>query len=141
MLLTLKLTPNRSQRLVRPNAECLAINPNTVTCGMVIRRPARFALPLSTTSVQLPCAYVCGLLVTKRLVVVRLSMIVNNRKKSMYLLVLLIMLNNNPVVKKATVTEHCSNDCQQMCSQNRAITNASANYLEDSCRDLVTLSH
>lgn len=66
-------------------------------------------------------------------------MVVSNRKKSMYLLVLLITLHDNPVIKKAKVTEYPSNDYQQTSGENRAIINASANYLEDSCRDLVTL--
>lgn len=51
------------------------------------------------------------------------------------------MLNDNPVIKQAPVTEYPSNDYHQMSSQNRPIINASANYLENSCRDLVTLSH
>lgn len=100
-----------------------------------------FALPLNTTSTQLPSVCVCRYLATKRLVVVRLSTIVNNRKKSMYLLVLLIILNDKPVIKKATVTEYPSNDYQQVSGQNRATINASTNYLEDSRRDLVTLAH
>lgn len=52
-----------------------------------------------------------------------------------------MMLNYNPVIKKVTVTGYPSNDYQQMSSQNRDIINASANYSEDSHRDLVTLSH
>lgn len=51
-----------------------------------------------------------------------------------------MMLNYNPVIKKVTVTGYPSNDYQQMSSQNRDIINASANYSEDSHRDLVTLS-
>ena len=51
------------------------------------------------------------------------------------------MLNDNLVIKKATVTEYPSNDYQPMSTQNRPIINASANYLEDLRRDLVTLSH
>lgn len=90
-----------------------------------------FALLLGTRSTQLLTVYVCRYLVTKRLVVVRLSTTVNNRKKNSnknQCLVLLIMFNDNPVIKKATVTEYHSNDYQQISSQNRAIVNASANY-------------
>lgn len=78
-----------------------------------------FALPLNTTSTQLPSVCVCRYLVTKRLVVVRLSTIINNRKK-IYVFTNSVD-NDKPVIKKATVTEYPSNDYQQVSGQNRAI--------------------